>query len=348
MQLLENLNLLIVEDMESTRRMIGDMVRCLGAGEIYTAGNGLSALKLLKEKKIDIILSDWEMPLLNGIKLLHAVREDPDLRQVRFIMLTAANDKKAVVQASQKGVDNYLIKPVRIETLAEKLKICLAGDHPYQMDLYHLNIGDYSQGAGNLHQAINHYERALSHNPENPQAHLSMGETQHKLGDLHAAMESLRESIRLNNHCAQAHFTKSMVHIDLDEPKEAQGEFDIAIELDPQDLKRCTAVARAFLAHGYVDEATSAFKIALDLDPHDAVLYNKMGIALRKCNRFEEALEQYKKALALRPDDPTLLFNMSKAYLSLEMNLKAKETLKRVLEINPDFKEAEELLVSVG
>ncbi len=344
MQLLEDLNLLIVEDMESTRRSIGEMVRCLGAGVVYSAGNGLSALKLLKEKKIDIVLSDWEMPLLNGIKLLRAVREDPALRRIRFIMLTAANDKKAVVQASQGGVNSYLIKPVRIEILAEKLRDCLGGNHPYQMDLYHLNIGDYSLEKGNLKQAMDHFQKALHHNPENSRIHLSMGETQHKLGDLHAAMKSLRESIRLNNQCAQAHFAKSMVHIDLDEPKDAREEFDIAIEIDPQDLKRCTAVAQAFLAHGYVDEATSAFKIALNLDPHDAVLYNKMGIALRKSGRFEEALEQYKKALALRPDDPTLLFNMSKAYLSLEMHLKARKTLRRVLEIDPDFKEAEELL----
>ncbi len=205
MQLLENLDLLIVEDMESTRRILSDMVRCLGVREIYTAGNGLSALKLLQERKIDVVLSDWEMPLLDGLKLLHAVRGNPLLHGICFIMLTGANEKKAVVQASREGVDNYLVKPVRIEVLADKLKACLKGKQDCRMDLYHLDIGDYSRGAGNLQQAMDQYKKALSHNPDNPRVHLSMGETRHKMGDLHGAMESLRESIRLNNQSAQAH-----------------------------------------------------------------------------------------------------------------------------------------------
>ncbi len=344
MRLLENRAILVVEDSEIFRKAIAKMTASLGAKEIFRAGNGATALKFIKEKKIDLILSDWEMPLLNGLHLLRMIRSDKNLEDSKFIMLTSACEKDAVLTAAKEGVNDYIIKPVRIETLAEKIKGCLSSAHGLKMDLYHLDIGDYCKEEQDLDVAIRHFHKALEYNPANSRVHLSLGEAHYQKGNLSKALSSLTESIRINNQCARAHFSKSLVHVGLRQPTAAEKEFQVAIELDPEDLKRCEEVADAFLKHGYVDQATSALKVALELDPHDAILYNKIGITLRKNGRAAEAIEQYNKALRIIPDEPVLLFNLSKAYLANQNRALARETLRKLLDLAPDFPEAEELL----
>ncbi len=346
MKLLENMNVLVVEDEALIRKTVRSLVERLGASEVFSAGNGVSALKFLKERKVDLIVSDWEMPLLSGLKLLQTVRSDKALKDKKFIMLTGANQKEAVLQAAKLGVDNYIVKPISIDVLAGKIRSCL-DDNGLSVDLYHLEIGDISQEQGNIDLAIREYSESIKLNPDNPEAHLSMGEAQQKKGDFSDALTSLTRSISLNNRSARAHFVKSRVHINLHQQKDARDEFEVAIELDPKDLKRCTAVAHAFLEKGFIEDATSAFKLAIDMDPKDVVLHNKMGIALRKSGKAGKAIEQYKMALKIKPDDPTLLFNMSKAYLSNEQLPEAKKVLKEALQAAPDFNEARELLSSL-
>ena len=116
------LNVLVVDDFASIRRMVKSALEQIGFIKIFEAKDGSDALKMLKEKEIGLVLCDWNMPEMNGIDLLKAIKSDESLKDVPFILVTSEGHKNNVVEAVQAGVSNYIIKPFSAETLQEKIK----------------------------------------------------------------------------------------------------------------------------------------------------------------------------------------------------------------------------------
>lgn len=115
------MKILIVDDIASMRRIVFDSLSQIGFNNIFEAKNGENALKTLKLNKIDLILCDWNMPNMNGLELLKAVRSDEELKNTPFIMITAESKKENVLDAIKAGVNNYIVKPFDTESLKEKI-----------------------------------------------------------------------------------------------------------------------------------------------------------------------------------------------------------------------------------
>lgn len=109
---------LIVDDYESMRRVTSGQLRSMGATHILVAKNGAVALDILQKQHVDIVLSDWNMPVMTGLELLRAVRADKKLAHLPFIMITAEVERKCVAEAIACGVSELLIKPFTMERLA--------------------------------------------------------------------------------------------------------------------------------------------------------------------------------------------------------------------------------------
>lgn len=116
-----NMNVLIVDDFATMRRIVKNILRQLGFTNISEADDGKTALQALKKGKYDLILSDWNMPGMPGIELLKAVRSDDELKNIPFLMVTAEAEKENIVEAVKLGVSNYIVKPFTAETMSEKL-----------------------------------------------------------------------------------------------------------------------------------------------------------------------------------------------------------------------------------
>lgn len=111
---------LVVDDSPTVLSVVcSALINRLGAEKIYTAKNGQEALKLLEAKDIDIIISDWEMPLVNGIELLQHVRKSHRVKDIPFIMMTARGGRDCVVTAVQNGVSHYVVKPFSADKLED-------------------------------------------------------------------------------------------------------------------------------------------------------------------------------------------------------------------------------------
>ncbi len=117
-----NMKILIVDDFATMRRIIKGALKQLGFKNIIEAEDGSDAITLLKKEKVDLILSDWNMPKMSGLEFLKEVRSNESLKQTPFIMVTAEGQKDSVVDAIKSGVTNYIIKPFTPEILGEKLK----------------------------------------------------------------------------------------------------------------------------------------------------------------------------------------------------------------------------------
>ena len=120
---------LVVDDLESMRKITASHVRQFGISHILEAANGAEALKLLASHPVTVILSDWNMPVMNGLELLLAVRSNPKLYALPFMMITAETERDLILQAVQAGVSELLVKPFSYSSFAERLTRMLSW-HP--------------------------------------------------------------------------------------------------------------------------------------------------------------------------------------------------------------------------
>lgn len=118
----KNIKVLIVDDFATMRKVVRNLLKQVGYEDIVEAEDGVMALKTLKSQKVDVIVSDWNMPNMTGLELLKAVRADADLAKTPFLMVTAEALQDNVVAAVKAGVSNYIVKPFTAEVLNEKIK----------------------------------------------------------------------------------------------------------------------------------------------------------------------------------------------------------------------------------
>ena len=118
-----NMKILVVDDFAEMRRVIKGSLKKMGFKYIMEAKDGEVALNILKKDRAGLILADWNMPKMNGLELLKAVRQDESLKDIPFIMVAAAGQKRNIMEAVKAGVSNYIVKPFTPQTLNEKIDI---------------------------------------------------------------------------------------------------------------------------------------------------------------------------------------------------------------------------------
>jgi two-component system chemotaxis response regulator CheY len=117
----KHIRIMVVDDFATMRKVIRNLLKQVGYENIVEAEDGVVALKTLKSKKIDLVISDWNMPNMTGIELLKAVRADEELSATPFLMVTAEALQDNVIAAVKAGVNNYIVKPFTAEVLNEKI-----------------------------------------------------------------------------------------------------------------------------------------------------------------------------------------------------------------------------------
>jgi two-component system chemotaxis response regulator CheY len=115
------MKVLVVDDFSTMRRIIKNLLRDLGFTNILEADDGNTALPMLKTGDFDFVITDWNMPVMQGIDLLKAIRADEKLSHIPVLMVTAEAKKDQIVMAAQAGVNGYIVKPFTAATLSAKL-----------------------------------------------------------------------------------------------------------------------------------------------------------------------------------------------------------------------------------
>ena len=118
----KNMKILVVDDFSTMRRIIKNLLRDLGFNNTTEADDGSTALPILQNGNFDFLITDWNMPGMQGIDLLKAVRSDPKLEKLPVLMVTAESKRDQIVEAAQAGVNGYIVKPFTAVTLKEKIE----------------------------------------------------------------------------------------------------------------------------------------------------------------------------------------------------------------------------------
>lgn len=118
----KQMKILVVDDFSTMRRIIRNLLRDLGYTNTHEADDGQSALPMLKGGGFDFVITDWNMPGMQGIDLLKSVRADPELAHLPVLMVTAESKREQIIEAAQAGVNGYIVKPFTAQTLKEKME----------------------------------------------------------------------------------------------------------------------------------------------------------------------------------------------------------------------------------
>jgi two-component system chemotaxis response regulator CheY len=118
----KNMRILVVDDFSTMRRIIKNLLRDLGFSNVDEADDGLTALPMLKTGNFDFLVTDWNMPGMQGIDLLKAVRQDQNISDLPVLLVTAEAKREQIVEAATAGVNGYVVKPFTAGTLKEKIE----------------------------------------------------------------------------------------------------------------------------------------------------------------------------------------------------------------------------------
>ncbi len=116
-----NTKFLVVDDFSTMRRIVRNLLKELGYTNVDEAEDGSMALAKLRAEKFDFVVSDWNMPVMDGLTMLQNIRADPALAKLPVLMVTAEAKKENIIAAAQAGANGYVVKPFTAATLDEKL-----------------------------------------------------------------------------------------------------------------------------------------------------------------------------------------------------------------------------------
>jgi two-component system, chemotaxis family, chemotaxis protein CheY len=115
------MKILVVDDFSTMRRIIKNLLRELGFTNVDEADDGATALPMLKSGRYDFLITDWNMPIMEGIELLQRLRAETELADLPVLMVTAEARREQIVLAAEAGVNGYIVKPFTAQTLEQKI-----------------------------------------------------------------------------------------------------------------------------------------------------------------------------------------------------------------------------------
>ncbi|MBT5027976.1 MAG: response regulator [Nitrospinaceae bacterium] len=122
-----DINILIVEDLFTTRLFLRRTLKKLGYTNVVLSEDGQTALKELEQKQFDLIISDWHMPNMDGLDFYKALSKNRKWSEIPFLLITAEKERDKVIEAVKAGIKEYLVKPVVPEKLGSKIKEVVFG-----------------------------------------------------------------------------------------------------------------------------------------------------------------------------------------------------------------------------
>ncbi len=378
---LREMTVLVVDDMENMYNSIRSIMRVLKFGRrFYYAENAEEALKLLKDQDlpIDLLILDNNMPGMKGVELLQMIRDDTSLRELPVVMITADAQQEFVTMAAESEIDAYLLKPITVGLVNEKIPPVIerANDPPPMM--LHLKQAYKYEEEGDLEKAVLEAQKALAENPDSSRPVRELGKLYMQAGDLPSAEKHLLKAAKMNhldviafNHLGDLYLAQN----DLDN---ALNYYSRAVEISPRNYERSLNLGKLMiqkhltdkavpvlnkvyelagdqqqvkeeiidlcLQEGETDYAEKLLKGLVSVSPGRGDLLHKLGRISLQNGNDTDALKYLSEAEQFDRNNTDIKLHMAQVYISQGMLLRAETPLKAVLEINPEHKEAREML----
>jgi two-component system, chemotaxis family, chemotaxis protein CheY len=118
-------SVMVIEDDPASRILICELLEAMGIDEVVEAGDGKDALLKLYWNEVDLVISDWRMPEMNGLEFYKQAKEEELIENTAFLMVSAENEKVKVIEAANEGIRDYVVKPIDLMIMQNKIKSLL-------------------------------------------------------------------------------------------------------------------------------------------------------------------------------------------------------------------------------
>ena len=118
-------SVMVIEDDPASRVLICELLEAMGIDEVVEAGDGKDALLKLYWNEVDLVISDWRMPEMNGLEFYKKAKEEELIENTAFLMVSAENEKVKVIEAAKEGIRDYVVKPIDLMIMQKKIKSLL-------------------------------------------------------------------------------------------------------------------------------------------------------------------------------------------------------------------------------
>jgi len=375
-----SVRIVIVEDIATMRKILLSMLRYLGYRNIIVAENGEEAWNIITKEKIDLVISDWNMPKMTGIELLHKLRSTYEYENLPFIMVTGEVDEASVAQAAEIDVDSYILKPFVPKELEEKIVLVLKNRNNPSDYQRLLNTARRLSREGKTAEAMSYYMAAINLDPEKPIAYCFLGQLHEQLSDRDKARTAYEKALSINPRYIRALDRLSRIYADEGEkkklfevlsilinisPRNPEHQFNLgklameikdkerarssllkAAELEPGNEERLYETAKLFLNNDMLDESEKLFDILMAKSPKNRNYLNYSGEICRKRGKYDKARNLFMTALNMAEDETTH-YNLAKLYIAMGSKRLADYHLEAALIVKPGYREAQELLGKV-
>ena len=286
---------LVAEDMQTMRLLLVQALRQAGFREIHRAPNGEQGLKLLKDYDCDLALVDWNMPRMDGLEMLEAVRLDPQVDDIIFIMVTAETLDLKVIRAAEEKQDAYLTKPISAEKLTRRLELILERRLTTARALRW-------EATGNPQRAVDAFLGAAQNRPRARWPLFGLGGLLARQGRYEEAERCYWRVLELDPEATAA-------LVEMGRMKEAQGQvrearqlYQRALEISPQFFRAYDALAESLLAQGRAEQALEVLQKAMDRrGTENARRQELLGRLRFQMEHYPQAERAFAKALELKP-----------------------------------------------
>ncbi len=376
---LENMKVLIVDDSEGMRKSIRGMLMVLKYGQaFYFAGDGKEGLTVLKQEKIDLAIIDWNMPTMNGIELLERIREDRALRDMPIVMVTAEANKEIVAEAAESDIDAYMLKPLTIQSLGDKIaQVIEKVNNPSPM-ISHLKKARAFEEAGDIDGAISEAKKAVFADNTSSRPVRELGYYYFKKGHVNEAKKWFMHAANMNKLDVFAVHYLGQIYLQRNQIDKAAECYFQAMNISPRHIDRAVNFGKILVKKGMAGEARKVFNKALGLTDDPIGLHEQLAEYCLQNDVYPYAIELMKFVLRQVPSRHDLLFKIGRAYedmgdrkqalpylveagkkesdnieiklhiaqtlLELKQKLRAEGVIKAILEIDPYHSEARTLL----
>ncbi len=375
---IETMSILVVDDIKSMRMTIRKMLRNLRIGkELRVADNGRRGLEELRRNPTDLVIVDWNMPVMNGSQMLEELRKDKNLRDIPVIMVTAENERDIVSEVAEIEIGAYLLKPLTLASLEDKIRAVVnAANYPDEATIHLLKARGLEE-EGDFEGAIDEIRSALVYRPSASRILRKMGMLHFNINKPQIGEKCLQKAVSVNrqdtiSRCELAEFYMKKqdfekagslyleilslsdryadVAIRLGEKLMGKGTREMALRLFTEvaartkkksDLKdRILKICMDREEYDYSKELLDDM-IRDNPSNHDVVF--KAGQTLLQMGKEEKALEYFQAVDNMTGGDVASKIEMARICFQTGQLYKADDYLSQILKIDPDNKEVMEL-----
>lgn len=376
---IKTMSVAIVDDIESMCKSIRGMLKILEIGDRFFYGyNGKEALDIVREHEIDLLIMDWNMPVMNGLEALGYIRDDERLRDLPVVMITAEAGREMVAQAAESTIDAYILKPLTVKALGDKIGWLVdAVNNPPPMFVHLKKARDHKE-AGDIEAAVKELKAAMKADPSSSRPPREMGLLYLAQNDPESAEKYLLQAAGMNRYDVFAFHHLGELYLDKNHIDLATKYFEKAMQVSPRHVGRGIHFAKALLKKGIIEKAEKVFDKALALSDNDSSLMEdvanfcmandahgyavrsfesilkkkpgrtdimmKLGVVLTEDGKTKEALDYFSDVEKREPQNLDAKFYMAHCFIDIDQIYRAEKALRDILEIDPGNVKAKEIL----